>query len=241
MNINAGTVILPVGGDIDMSSADELRTTIDLLIDDGCGRLILNMEKVGYVDSAGYAMLVASARRMRAAGGVLSLVGVQPNVYRTMYLARLVDFIPVTRMTSGTVPDIEPGARALWARTAKVEPDDLAATRSKVRAWLSDMRLTPDQVFDMTLACGEAMGNAVDHGCGCALVTLTAWPDRAVMEVTDCGCGFNCATGEVPKPEHGGNERGRGISLMRLLVDQVEISSRSRGEGTLVRLTKMIS
>ena len=64
MNINAGTVILPVGGDIDVSSADELRATIGLLIDDGCVRLILNMEKVGYVDSAGYAMLVASARRM---------------------------------------------------------------------------------------------------------------------------------------------------------------------------------
>jgi anti-sigma regulatory factor (Ser/Thr protein kinase) len=122
-----------------------------------------------------------------------------------------------------------------------VDANDLSQTRAQVREWLGSLRLSENEVFDMTLACGEAIGNAVDHGCGCALVTLTAWPDRAIMEITDCGCGFDCAPGEVPAPEHGGLERGRGISLMRLLVDSVEISSRARGEGTLVRLTKMIS
>ena len=37
----------------------------------------------------------------------------------------------------------------------------------------------------------EAIGNAIDHTEGeCALVVLACYQDRVVVDVTDCGCGF---------------------------------------------------
>ena len=72
------------------------------------------------------------------------------------------------------------------------------------------------------------------------LVTVAAYPDRVVIEVSDCGCGFEVADDEE-LPETGAfAERGRGIRLMRLLVDSVSISLKRTGEGTVVRLVKLV-
>ena len=93
----------------------------------------------------------------------------------------------------------------------------------------------------MKLACGEALGNAVDHTCeGGVLVTVAAYPDRACVEVSDCGRGFQIPDDEEP-PETGAfAERGRGIRLMRLLADSVSISLKQGGGGTVVRLVKLL-
>ena len=37
-----------------------------------------------------------------------------------------------------------------------------------------------------------------------------------------------------------GEERGRGIKLMRLLVDDVDIRPKPSGKGTVVRLVKLV-
>lgn len=69
-------------------------------------------------------------------------------------------------------------------------------------------------------------------------MTVIAYTDRVVIEVRDCGCGFEIADGEEP-PES--RERGRGIRLMRMLVDSVDVRRRVDAPGTQVRLIKMIA
>ena len=89
----------------------------------------------------------------------------------------------------------------------------------------------------MCLAVGEALGNAVDHTCeGGVLATVSAYPDRAIVEVTDCGQGFIPEDDEPDVPLCA--ERGRGIKLMRLLADSLVISQKPTG-GTVVRLVKL--
>ena len=73
---------------------------------------------------------------------------------------------------------------------------------------------------------------------------MWVYPDRVVVEVTDCGEGFEPA-GEGCAGEVGDAgatlERGRGIKLMRMLADSVEIGPKTSGEGTVVRLVKLIT
>ena len=78
------------------------------------------------------------------------------------------------------------------------------------------------------------------------LLSVWVYPDRVVVEVTDCGEGFDPLA--VGDEESGASsrtaasiERGRGIKLMRMLADSVEIGPKTSGEGTVVRLVKLIT
>ena len=63
------------------------------------------------------------------------------------------------------------------------------------------------------------------------LTTVSAYPDRVVIDVSDCGCGFSISDEEEP-PETGQfAERGRGVKLMRLLMDAVSIQEKPSGNG----------
>ena len=102
------------------------------------------------------------------------------------------------------------------------------------------MPFSNDAVFDLMLAAGEALGNAVDHTCGEGiLATASGYPDRMVIEVADCGGGFDPSE-QAERCLNQTDERGRGIRLMRLLVDSVSIVPRPSGSGMLVRLEKLV-
>lgn len=58
------------------------------------GRLVLDLSAVPAIDSAGVALLATWARRLRASGGSLALVGVVPAVQRTLELFPFLDELP---------------------------------------------------------------------------------------------------------------------------------------------------
>lgn len=69
-------------------------------------------------------------------------------------------------------------------------------------------------------------------------VSVSRFSDRVVLEVTDCGCGMTFDAGdELPEASE---MRGRGIRLMTMLMDSVTIRPKQNGNGSLVRLVKMI-
>ena len=69
---------------------------------------------------------------------------------------------------------------------------------------------------------------------------MTGYPDRAIVDVSDCGAGFELASDEEPVSSVDAVERGRGIKLMRLLADSVSIHLKRSGQGTVVRLVKLL-
>lgn len=245
MTSTGDILLLPVRGDLDVASVPRVRAYLDRAIDGGCRRVILSLADTDYVDSLGMALILAYARRLAEKGGLLSLVNVGDNVYRSLAICRLVDFIPVMgRAPKPPVPALDPSVRPLWHGTMRVDEAHLSAARRRLEQLLSRTDLTNDEVFDLTLAGGEALGNAVDHTCAeGVLLTVWVYPDRAVVEVTDCGSGFELdEDGEVPQGEGGDClERGRGIKLMRMLSDSVEICRKPSGTGTVVRLVKLFT
>ena len=237
--LNDIALIAPTG-DIDISCAPLLREQLDALIDGGTRRILVSCQNVGFIDSTGLSVLVSRARRMMLAGGLLSLVGAPAQIARFLQIARLIDVLHVGVADKPPVPVLEPGAMPLWSRCIMVDGGipKLGEYRHRVGDLLDTLAMSEDAKFDTALAAGEALSNAFDHACceGCAM-TVHAYADRVVIEVRDCGCGFEIAAGEEPEASE---ERGRGIKLMRLLVDSVEVRRREDAPGTCTRLIKLL-
>jgi anti-anti-sigma factor len=66
-----------------------LRTVIDDLLGSGVNRIILNLEHVHYVDSAGLGALIELHRKAKTKGGRLLLCHLGPKLKQALELARL--------------------------------------------------------------------------------------------------------------------------------------------------------
>jgi len=109
----------------------------------------------------------------------------------------------------------------------------LAGMRRTLARWLRAAGANEDEQFDVTLSTSEAAANAIEHAYGGNESTFTILceqeSDRITVTVRDLG------RWRTARPPGG----GRGLPIMRELVDDVEIS---RGdEGTVVKLIKRLS
>lgn len=66
-----------------------LRTAIDQLLVSGSTRIVLNLENLNYVDSAGLGALIEAQRKAKATGGRLMLCHIGPKLKQALELARL--------------------------------------------------------------------------------------------------------------------------------------------------------
>lgn len=241
MAVNSNIAQVSIEGDLDVRAVPEVRRWVDGLIDSGCRRIVLNMANADYADSAGFGLILQEMRRMREVGGLLSLTNVSDRVYRALNLMRMVDLVPISRLgSSKEVPELPAAALPEWRTTFRVDSAKLETARRRLEGLLDGLPLSDNDVFDLNLASGEAVGNAVDHTDeDGVLVTVAAYADRVVVDVADRGEGFTAPQGSEEAPGDPCAERGRGIKLMRLLADSVTISPKSTGEGTVVRLVKM--
>ncbi|MBN2097401.1 MAG: ATP-binding protein [Candidatus Omnitrophica bacterium] len=110
----------------------------------------------------------------------------------------------------------------------------------KILAGLEKKQLDQGFLFDLKLACEEAMINAVKYGNKSnkdktVSISCDIRDDAVVVSVEDEGNGFDYRA--LPDPTSGENitkTRGRGIFLIRQLMDKVEFNS----PGNRITMTK---
>jgi serine/threonine-protein kinase RsbW len=108
---------------------------------------------------------------------------------------------------------------------------------------LHDFGMKDDDIADVAISVTEVVNNAIVHGNKNnpeKIVEVKLKIKRGDLEVLviDQGEGFNSS--EIPDPLSEENilkETGRGIFIIRSLMDEVEISAGQSG-GTVVRLVK---
>jgi anti-sigma B factor antagonist len=66
-----------------------LRTTIDKLLSSGATRIVVGLEQVNSVDSAGIGALIEIHRKTKAKGGRLMLAHLGPKLRQALEIARL--------------------------------------------------------------------------------------------------------------------------------------------------------
>ncbi|HEY2631763.1 MAG TPA: SpoIIE family protein phosphatase [Solirubrobacteraceae bacterium] len=109
----------------------------------------------------------------------------------------------------------------------------LGGLRNTLGRWLKAAGANENELFDITLSASEAATNAIEHAYGAHEAGFTVRCERndqeIVITVRDIG------RWRTTRP-HGG---GRGLDIMRSLLDDVDI--RSDQDGTIVTMTKRLS
>ena len=243
----AHTCVVHLVGDVDVAVVPELQTGLSEALVGGCENVVLDLADVTYADSSALGLLVWLDRRMEPQNGKLVLAGANANVARILEISGLVTFA-ASIATSDDVGsalvglDLPSGpGDLLWHREVEVPQDvnQLSAVREMVSDIVAPLGFSEGALFDLKVALGEALANALRHGrpdSGSAAVGLgiDAYVDRVIIEVSDNGLGFDgnaVRTDDVYAPS------GRGIMFMNALMDKVEFSP-ALGGGTVVRLVK---
>jgi PAS domain S-box-containing protein len=109
------------------------------------------------------------------------------------------------------------------------EPPALSSFRQSLRRWLAEQGGEDDEVQDVVMAVNEACQNAIEHAYGLTpepfTVTLTGDEGELTIVVRDRG-GWR---------ERVSDDRGRGLPLMRALMDTVEIEQRPSGSTVTLK------
>ena len=135
------------------------------------------------------------------------------------------------------------GDRAMQITLSLTLPRDeqtIPVTRHIVRHALDEVGAAPECMEDIAVAQTEACTNVVKHsGPGDEYeVIVEIDREKCIIRVIDTGHGFDWRTLSDGDADTSA-ERGRGIQLMRALVDEVRFVSKPE-EGTLVHLEKAL-
>jgi anti-sigma B factor antagonist len=97
-----GCVIAAITGEIDISNVAQLRERLYELADDG-GTLIVDLNRVAFIDSAGLGALVGTARRIAEHGGSLHAVCSQPQPRKLLWMTGVDRRIPLAATVDGAL------------------------------------------------------------------------------------------------------------------------------------------
>jgi anti-sigma regulatory factor (Ser/Thr protein kinase) len=122
-----------------------------------------------------------------------------------------------------------PSPPAVLSKRWPAERRILVEIRQELRRWLRARGADDDEAYDITVACQEACANAAEHayGPGPRSFLLEAACDAGGVRLTVRDEG----RWRAPRGEH----RGRGIALMRMLMDDVEVESGEQGTRVVLR------
>ena len=159
---------------------------------------------------------------------------VHPEALADRLLADLIGEIPqdddVAVLCLRAAPEAPPLVISMPAEAAA-----LADVRASVRRWLVEIPLSEEAREEVVLACNEACANAVEHAylegpVAPVRVSLDRDATDITIEIVDEGAWRQ--DGEDP-------ERGLGMSLIRALMDEVDV--RPSDDGTVVTMRRRIS
>lgn len=84
------TDVVDLNGEIDVYTSPKVKDVIGDLIDKGHYNLVINLEKVRYIDSTGLGVLIGGLKRVREHGGTVNLVCTNPQIKKIFDITGLV-------------------------------------------------------------------------------------------------------------------------------------------------------
>lgn len=92
-----GWVVLAVSGEVDVATAPRLREKLVGLVGEGRSRIVVDLEKVDFIDSTGLGVLVGALKRVRTNDGDLALVCTGPRILKVFEITGLTKVFAIHR------------------------------------------------------------------------------------------------------------------------------------------------
>ena len=133
---NHGIEVVDVEGQIDIYTAPRLRELLIDLFEKGNYQLVVNMEKVEFLDSTGLGVLVGGLKRVRAHDGSLDLVCTQERILRIFRITGLTRVFGIHEKVNEAIEARRPSRKI--RQTAPLLPDSATADETELHIYLAD-------------------------------------------------------------------------------------------------------
>jgi anti-anti-sigma factor len=104
---NGKTVLMPQG-DVDLSSAPQLRMALTPALESENSRVLIDLSGVGFMDSTGVGVMVNALNRIKQKGGAIAFCSATPRVHRILQIAGLLRALPLYESRSEALSALEP-------------------------------------------------------------------------------------------------------------------------------------
>lgn len=90
------TLIVRVRGEIDMLVSEKMRKEIDKKVEENeIANLIMNLEKVNFIDSSGLGVIIGRYKKINASGGRMCIVGANPSIQKILVFSGINKLVPL--------------------------------------------------------------------------------------------------------------------------------------------------
>jgi anti-sigma B factor antagonist len=93
--VDSDTHVIELGGEIDLYTAPEFKERMSEIIDEGKTRVVVDLSQATFIDSTTLGVLVGGVKRLRPAGGSLSLVSTDENITKIFEITGLDRVFPI--------------------------------------------------------------------------------------------------------------------------------------------------
>ena len=127
MNLNIHTeiiedkTVLAPQGDVDLSSAPQLRTILGPVLEGENPRLLIDLSAIGFMDSTGVGVMVNALNRIKEKGGAIAFCKPTPRVHRVLQIAGLLKALPLYESRDDALAALEQ-----TTQEASVQPETAA-------------------------------------------------------------------------------------------------------------------
>lgn len=232
--------------DLDVSNILDIEKHFNDLVAQGVRTVTLDFSSVSYLGSTGIKLILRMYRFIAHAGGTLIIDSANETVLGILSLVGMFEGVPGAEknlkkrhcriVRFGEVP------LKTWSFKVPDDLDQMWRIRERLIGYITPLGFDETTLFNIKTAFGEALTNALVHGrstCGRAevVVAVVIYTNGLVIEVRDKGCRFDERLVSEVVPEFA--TCGRGLKMMRLLIDYVDVDYCVDG-GMLVRLVKYL-
>lgn len=98
-----GVDIFGISGRLVMENANQVRTESKTIIDEGDGKLVIDLEHLTFIDSSGFSVLISAFKAIRAREGRLVLSHVSPEIMSLIELTRLNEIFEIFPNTEAAI------------------------------------------------------------------------------------------------------------------------------------------
>lgn len=87
--------VISVTGDIDLSNADQVKSSIESAIDSGAQKIAVDLRSVGFMDSTGLRVLIESHEKLAGEEGELAIVATKGPIERLFEITALHRYLSI--------------------------------------------------------------------------------------------------------------------------------------------------
>ncbi|HET6869894.1 MAG TPA: anti-sigma factor antagonist [Solirubrobacteraceae bacterium] len=227
---DSGTTI-KLAGELDSATCGELVERFEQLITDNAGEVVLDLDEVTFIDSAGLRALIVIERTAGERNLAFTIRTPTGPVADLLQLTGIREHVALSPRLDAPPPTM-PFTERVELELAR-NPAAPARARAELRETLADGVGEADRAT-LILLTSELVTNAVIHSGADAgdmvRLRITVYPDRVRIEVTDPGSGFE--VGNLPsRPRDFG---GHGLVVVEGLSSRWGTTRAGAGGGFCV-------